>query len=431
MHMIQRVADLGIVGAGGAGYPLAQKLTAKAEVYIVNAAECEPLLHKDEELMRHHADVVLSGLLEAMAQVQAKFGIVGIKQKHEKLIAALEPQLPANVRIAALKDAYPAGDEFLLVYETIGKVIPPGGLPLDVGAIVSNVETLANVGFDRPVTHKFLTVAGDVHEPTTLRVAIGTSLRTVIDQAGGACADEFGVLLNGAMMGRIPDSLDQPVTKRTAGLIVLPAKHPLIIRYSRPPRAQARIGRSACDQCTFCTELCPRYLLGHPIEPHKAMRALGFTPNEDDFSGSLYCCECNLCSLYSCPEDLDPGNTCVSQKPRARMRELGWRGNPDEIGAHPLREYRQVPTKRLMRRLGLAHFADHGPLRAGTISPDRVRIPLLQHQGVPAQALVREGEAVQEGQLLAAPPPDALGANIHASISGQVHLEADHILIQR
>ncbi len=428
--MIQKVAEYGIVGAGGAGFPTAKKLEGRAEAVLVNAAECEPLLHKDKEILQHHAGEVLAGLEVAMRCVGATRGVIGIKEKYGHVIDALTPALPAGVEIFPLRDTYPAGDEFMLVYDILGKVIAPGGLPLDVGALVSNVETLANIGFARPVTHKYLTVGGAVRSPISLRVPVGTPLRLLVEAGGGAAVDDWAALLNGAMMGQLVDDLDRPVTKTTGGLIVLPADHPLIARYRRGARAVDRIGRAACDQCSFCTELCPRYLLGHPIEPHKAMRALGFAPDKDAWiAGSTYCCECNLCSLYSCPEDLDPRDVCVSQKPLARERGLGWRGAPQEIEAHPLIDGRRVPMQRLIRRLGLAEFHNVGPLRPEPLAVDSVTLPLRQHIGAPAEPCVRDGQIVREGDLVAAPPADQLGARIHASISGVVSVAEESVMI--
>ena len=218
-----RIEELGIVGAGGGGFPTAVKLRAAASVFIVNAAECEPLLHKDKELLHHRAQPMLRGLRVAMEAVGAASAVIGIKEKYKDVIAALEPQLPSDVRIQSLMDCYPAGDEFVLVYDVIGKVIPPGGLPKDVGAAVANVETLVNIGLDQPVTHKYLTVAGAVRTPVTLRVPVGMKIREVIEAAGGATEPQFEVLVGGVMMAKLAPSLDEPVTKTTGGLIVLPA----------------------------------------------------------------------------------------------------------------------------------------------------------------------------------------------------------------
>jgi Na+-translocating ferredoxin:NAD+ oxidoreductase RnfC subunit len=415
------VEECGVVGAGGGGFPTEVKLRTPVPLVLVNGAECEPLLHKDKELLRHEAPAMLAGLKAVMDRVGASEGVVGVKDKYDDVIRSLRPLLPAGVRTFPLSDTYPAGDEFILVHDVTGRVIPPGGLPRDVGALVVNVETLVNVGLGRPVTHKVLTVAGAVKEPVTLRVPVGTSIGEVIAAAGGTTEPSVAVLLGGVMMARPAHSLDEPVTKTTGGIVVLPATHPLARRHSATPVQVARIGRAACDQCRFCTELCPRYLIGHPIEPHRAMQALGFAGEKSPMiAGTLYCCECNLCTLYSCPEDLDPKNVCVAAKPVAREKGLLFKGRPEDVRAHPLASARRVPTRRLMAKLGLTGFRNVGPLEDRPLAPRRVVLPLKQHAGAPAQAVVRAGERVKAGDVVAAPAPGALGARVHASIAGTV-----------
>ncbi len=413
-----RIEELGVVGAGGGGFPAAVKFRAQAGAVLVNAAECEPLLHKDKELLLHQPDALFAGLRAAMDRTGASEGVIGIKEKYTGVIAALESRLPAGVRIFPLKDAYPAGDEFVLVYDVTGRVIPPGGLPKDVGVTVSNVETLVNIGLDRPVTHKYLTVAGAVASPVTLRVPVGTPMSEVIAAAGGATAPDFAVLVGGVMMGRLAKGLDEPVTKTTGGLIVLPATHPVVARYRATWKQVQRVGRSACDQCRFCTELCPRFLLGHPIQPHSAMRTLGFA--QAGAAPTLYCCECNLCSLYSCPEHLDPKSVCAANKPAAREQGLQFKGDPASLAPHPLAAARRVPARRLMSRLALTGFRNVGPLEDRPLAPRRVVLPLKQHAGAPSVPVVRAGERVRVGDPVAMPPAGALGARIHASIDGRV-----------
>jgi hypothetical protein len=151
------------------------------------------------------------------------------------------------------------------------------------------------------------------------------------------------------------------------------------------------------------------------------MQALGFTGAKDAMiAGTLYCCECNLCSLYSCPEDLDPKNVCVQGKPLAREKQLFFKGRPEDVEAHPLGDHRRVPTRRLMTKLGLSSFRNVGPLVDAPFAPKRVAIPLRQHAGAPAVPTVRSGERVRTGDLVAAPAAGALGARIHASIDGVV-----------
>lgn len=429
--MTERIAELGIVGAGGAGFPTSVKLQTKVSSVLVNAAECEPLLHKDKEILVHYAHETLRGLQVAMQCVGASSAVIGIKEKYTDVMDALRPILPAGVSVFALTDTYPAGDEFLMVHDITGKVIPPGGLPRDVDTVVVNVETLLNIGLDKPVTHKYLTVAGAVATPVTLRVPVGTPYRDVIQAAGGATVANFSVLLGGSMMGELAKSLDDPVTKTLGGMIVLPKGHPLLERYEKTWKQIHLIGKSACDQCRMCTDLCPRYLLGHPIEPHAAMRALQFGHSEEELvAATNYCCECNLCTMFACPEDLDPKTVCVQAKPAARRLDFTYKGLREDIIAHPMADFRRIPTHRLMLKLGLADFRNVGPLVEVDFRPSRVVLPLKQHAGAPAKPTVKMGDRVREGDLVAAPEPGALGARIHSSIGGTVTEVGDAIVIE-
>jgi Na+-translocating ferredoxin:NAD+ oxidoreductase RnfC subunit len=425
-----RLEELGIVGAGGGGFPTAVKFKSQVSLVIVNAAECEPLLHKDKELLHHHAEPFLLGLRKAMEMVGAREGAIGIKEKYHEIIGHLESVVPSGVRVVPLPDVYPAGDEFILVHMVTGRIIPPGGLPKDVDVAVSNVETLMNIGLDQPVTHKYLTVAGAVATPVTLRVPVGITIGEVIEAAGGATVDDIGVLLGGVMMAKPAASLDVPVTKTTGGIIVLPAQHNLIRRHNAPMIQVNRIGRSACDQCRFCTEFCPRFLLGHPIQPHRAMQSLGFQTGAEAMVATLYCCECNLCTMYACPEDLDPKNVCVQAKPLARELGLTFKGDPATLTPHPMAEFRRVPMRRLIARLGLGEFNNVGPLVEHTFAPSKVNILLKQHAGAAAIPVVKCGDRVRVGDLLASPEQGKLGARIHASIDGVVTVTRDSIRIE-
>jgi Na+-translocating ferredoxin:NAD+ oxidoreductase RnfC subunit len=428
---LDQIAACGVVGAGGAGFPTHVKLNTQAEVVILNAAECEPLLHKDKELLRAYAQDVLSGLATAMQRTRAQRGIVGIKGKYQDVIEQLTPMLPPGIEIKVLSDSYPSGDEFILVYDCVGRIIPPGGLPLDVGTVVLNVETALNVARAQGVTRKFLTVAGAVADPVTIDVPVGITFGECIALAGGAVVDRPMALVGGVMMGRLARSFDDPVTKTTGGLIVLDESHPLIRRYRNEWPAIRRIGAAACDQCSFCTELCPRYLLGHPIEPHRAMRSLGFSlAGEANVAGTLYCCECNLCTMYSCPEDLDPKNVCSQNKQRLLKDKPTSKpeANPNRAALHL--ENRRAPIKRLITKLGLARFRNVGPLIDRTVEPRRVELPLKQHVGAPAEPVVQVGSRVRVGDVVARPAAGALGAVIHASISGQITTVDGSIMIQ-
>lgn len=142
---VQQIQACGVVGAGGAGFPTHVKLNAKAETIILNAAECEPLLHKDKEMLRAYPDEIIAGLEAGRKLVGAKEAVIGIKYKYADVIELLSKRLPAGMRIAELSDSYPSGDEFILVYDVTGKIIPPGKIPLAVNVVVMNVETAYNI----------------------------------------------------------------------------------------------------------------------------------------------------------------------------------------------------------------------------------------------------------------------------------------------
>ncbi|HOW71607.1 MAG TPA: SLBB domain-containing protein [Phycisphaerae bacterium] len=428
---IDTIQSCGVVGAGGAGFPTHVKLRAAAEVIILNAAECEPLLHKDKEMLREFPDQVIAGLERARQLVGAKEAVIGIKYKYHDVIELLTPKLPATMRIAELADSYPTGDEFILVYDVTGRVIPPGRIPLAVGAVVTNVETAYNIAQGVPVTHKFLTVAGAVRDPVTIGVPVGTSFREAIELAGGATVDKPAALVGGVMMGRLCTSFDEPITKTTGGLIVLPDDHMLIARYRKDWPTISRVGASACDQCSFCTELCPRYLLGHPIEPHKAMRSLVYSQTgEASTLGTLFCCECNLCTMISCPEDLDPKSVCGQNKRRLMSEGRKWEVDAVEARPRLHLDNRRVPLQRLLAKLGLADFVNKGPMLKRPYQPRRVHLPLKQHVGAPALPVVRSGDQVTAGDVVARPSEGQLGAVIHASITGTVSLAKDAITIE-
>jgi Na+-translocating ferredoxin:NAD+ oxidoreductase RnfC subunit len=425
---LEAIAEAGVVGAGGAGFPTHVKLAGTADAVLINAAECEPLLHKDKEVLNAYGHEVLQGLDAAMRLVGASAGWVGIKEKYQDVIDALKPRLSRNVQIAALRDSYPAGDEFILVYDVLGRIIPPGGLPLHVGAVVINVETALNVARTQrqPVVEKFLTVAGAVAEPVTLRVPIGATLAQCVAAAGGATVRDACYVVGGVMMGRLEDDHNALVDKTTGGIVVLPEEHVVVRRRRQDWHQIARIGRSACDQCSFCTELCPRWLLGHPIEPHKAMRSLGFNlVGEANVIGTSFCCECNLCSLYACPEDLDPRSVCVENKQRLAAQKRRWDHPPFNPRRPQLHlDNRKAPMQRLMQKLGLTGFRNVGPLDPQLLEVEKVGISLKQHLGEPCEASVQPGERVHRGQVVGRPPvrggKAALGVPVHASIDGVV-----------
>jgi Na+-translocating ferredoxin:NAD+ oxidoreductase RnfC subunit len=390
---------------------------------IANGAECEPLIHKDAELMKHFPAEILSGMAAMMAATGAAAGKFGIKTKNAEALAALEAEVRAEkIEFVMLGDFYPSGDEFELVYSATGRLIPPAGLPLDVGCVVNNVETLYNVhqaARGVSVTDKFVSIAGAVNQPKSFWAPIGTPFRELLALAGGAKAADFGVFVSGLMMGSLTFDLDDVVTKTTAGLIVLPRDHYLISRRDRSQAQMHHIGKSACDQCSYCTEFCPRYLLGYEVMPHKVMRSLGFTlTGADNWNQwAELCCACGLCTLYACPEDLYPKEACDQGKHDRRAAGLKF-VQQKPVQVHPMKEYRRVPLSMLRKRLKVEEYEAETPFEKCDYRPAAVRIKLRQHAGAPAKPVVAEGARVSKGQTIGRVEAKELGAAIHSSIDG-------------
>lgn len=435
--VLQRVRQAGVIGAGGAGFPTYKKLDASVSHVIVNGAECEPLLQKDREaLLRDHAALYRG--LQAMQQATGAAQVtIAVKRKNEDALNQIRNRADElGYGTFVYEDVYPAGDEYVLVHAITGRQIPPGGLPLQVDCVVDNVETIINIGHaidDVPVTEKYVTITGAVASPHTTLVPIGTSMAECLAAAGGVTVDDPTILISGVMMGGITTDPQQPITKTTAGLIVLPSDHYLVRRKTASRETYSRIGHGQCDQCSMCTELCPRYILGYPIEPHRVMRTLLMTGSAKE-EGSLwaqYCCECNVCSLIACPEELDPRNICVDAKKLLRDRQMGrTEAELEQLfqPPHPAREGRQIPILTLYRRLGLVPYSQPADFIERTWQPQRVNIPLNTHIGRPAESVVSVGQHVQRGEVIGTVPDDQLGCPVHASVAGQVaHVTNNHI----
>jgi Na+-translocating ferredoxin:NAD+ oxidoreductase RnfC subunit len=428
-QILKKIRDAGVVGAGGAGFPAYKKLDAAVDHIIANGAECEPLLYKDRETMIQAKEELFAGLDIMQKITGARQVTIALKEKNRDVAKGFKDQITRfGFGTFIYKDVYPAGDEYVLVYEITGKRIPPGGIPLQVGCVVNNTETIVNIARaaqDIPVTGKFITIAGAVKNPLTTVVPVGISFNDCIQLAGGVTTEHPAVLTGGTMMGGVEFDLSLPVTKTTGGLIILPEDHYLVRKKTAPQETYTRIGHGQCDQCSLCTELCPRYILGYPIEPHKVMRTLLMT-GEAKERGSLwaqYCCECNICTFIACPESLDPKNICVDAKKILKANKLS--RTPEELETlfrpvHPVREAREVPISTVYQRLGLTPYDRPAPFVAGDYKPAEVWIPLNSYIGMPASPVVKIDDRVKKGQTIGTVPEDQSGCPVHASINGTV-----------
>lgn len=441
MGLIETVKGAGIIGAGGAGFPTHVKLSAKPEYVIVNGAECEPLLRVDRQLGAARPSELLAALELLRAELGAQHAIYALKEKYREAVAALSEEIKKypSLEMFLLPNIYPAGDEQVLVREVTGRIVPEGGIPLAVGCVVINVETLLNVynAVEKglPVTEKYLTVTGAVKNPATVKVPLGVSLRSAIELCGSATIKDYAVIEGGPMMGRLVTDLDAPVTKTTKGLIVLPLSHHVVLSKTRKLDFMMKLARTACCGCTLCTEVCPRNLLGHSIHPDKMMRIASYgsvCDSSTDITEAFLCCECGLCE-QACVMGLQPWKLHHELKGRLAAQGVkNPRHNAPEH-AHPFREYRKYPIPRLVRQLGLSQYNSPAAFDPDlTLSPDEVKLPLKQSAGAPARPLVSQGDLVEAGQPIADIPEGALGSRLHASIRGKIKSVTDkEICIER
>lgn len=422
--------ESGIVGAGGAGFPTYAKMTHQADTVVLNCVECEPLLKLHRQLLAAYTEEILLMLEEVRVSFGAKEAVIGIKSEYTATIQAIEAVLGnyPNIRICSLKASYPMGDEVVLIYEATGRVIKPGGLPLDEHVVVYNVETMYNlyraVHEKKPVTDKLVSVVGEVEHPFTIRIPLGITVKQAVLLAGKMTTANPAFVMGGPMMGKLGRE-NTLVTKTTNAIIVLPQGHYLVRRMGKNLDIERRRASSVCCQCRACTDLCSRHMLGHPIEPHLVMRAVGKHDLSDlkIYRNSAYCSGCGICENYACPQGLSPRS--IIQQFKGGLKRAGVRGeNLEPAPVEWDRDLKKLPVHRLTKRLGLERYDVEAPFEenrvvSNQVKFDRVKVLMSQHIGVPASLQVSVGDRVAKGQLIGK-PAEGLSVGIHASIDGVV-----------
>lgn len=427
MDVKEMVMNAGILGAGGAGFPTHVKINCQAGAVIVNGAECEPLLRVDQQVMELYAAEVVEGLRLVMEQTGAKEGVIALKKHYEGAVkalgAAIEPF--GQLRLHLLREYYPAGDEQQIVYEVTGRVVPTGGLPLDVGAVVCNASTLLNVAdaaAGKKVVEKYVTVGGAVRTPRTFKVPVGISCRELLEAAGGTDGP-CRYIIGGPCMGRVTDDPDVPVTKTTGGFLAFPVDHPLW--KLREETLNMQLIRSVCCQCSMCTQMCPRNALGLNVQPHKAMRTIAQgTDLLGDANGVFSCCNCGVCTYYACNFGLKPSQ--AMQQMKAMLAQKGVKPRKEVYTrADRSIDDKKLPVKRLIARMGLERYDVDAPLSEKLLPTGQVRIMLRMGVGAPSVPVVGVGDKVRKNTLIADIAPGKLGVKMHASISGTVTAVTD------
>lgn len=416
----------GIVGAGGAGFPTYAKLDSRADTLILNCAECEPLLRLHRQVLKMYTHEILSTLYEISKILDVTTVHIGVKGSYKRTVAAVEEEIASfpNMKICKLPEVYPAGDEVVLTYEATGRVVPAGGIPVAVGVVVLNVETVYNIYRamqGKPVTHKYITITGEVKNPVTLYAPIGISIEKLIERAGGVTISDPAYVLGGPMMGRLGSPSDT-VTKTSNAVLVLPKDLPLVQKKLSKTSIDIKRAMSACCQCSYCTSLCPRNLLGHPIDPSAFMLAASHNSTSDTspYLNAMFCSGCGLCEMYSCGQGLSPRALLTATKSGLQRQGLRPPKDVPQRAVEPSRSMRMIPLSRLRSRLGLDPYNNSAPVSEEELKFKKLSISLSQHIGAPAVAIVKKGDKVVAGQMIAAPVENALSVAIHSPVDGTV-----------
>ena len=291
----KKISAAGIAGMGGARFPTHVKLSPPAEkkidYIILNGVECEPYLTADDRLMQESPETIIEGMKLMMKVVNAANGIIGIEKNKPDSIRIMKEKTASekNIKVIELEVKYPQGGEKQLIVAAIGKEVPSGGLPMDVGVVVSNVGT-ANavyeaVALNKPFYERVVSVTGEsIKDPKNVLARIGTPTTELIEYAGGVKEDVYKIINGGPMMGAAMYALDAPVHKGTSGILCLSRENAAV--YEEQP----------CISCSKCVSVCPSRLLPTDIQlnvQHKKYE-------EAEKLGIMDCILCGTCA-YVCP----------------------------------------------------------------------------------------------------------------------------------
>ncbi len=295
-ELIAKIAEAGISGMGGAGFPTHVKLSPPPnkpiDTLIINGAECEPYLTADHRLMVEHAAEIRTGIEIIRKILSVKTVRIAIESNKPESIEAMNKALAdidGDVEIAVLKTEYPQGAEKQQIFAITGKEVPSAGLPMDVGCVVENVGTTLAIQDaiinGKPVTERVTTVTGNpVTSPKNVLVRLGTSYTDLLEFCGSTKNDVAKIISGGPMMGFAQPNLDVCTTKTTSGLLFLAPKE--VYNYESMP----------CISCGRCVEACPMNLM--PSELSFMLEAEEFAEAQE--LNVMDCIECGCCS-FSCP----------------------------------------------------------------------------------------------------------------------------------
>lgn len=437
MHELKQVMkDAGLVGDGGAGFPSYAKLAEGADTLLINGSECEPLLYTDYMLMKREMPMILAGIQSVIWSLGIKRALFCVKEHTAKRLSLSEGDtLGAHITVKVMPNVYPIGDEVSLIYQATGRVIRPGNLPISKGVLVYNVETMYNLGravkFFEPVTMKWLTVGGDVTEPRVVRVPIGTPVADLFERLGIEVGPDHAVIDGGPSMGKIINHNIAEVGKTTKALLVLPKTARAIESKEINKKMAISRAETACCQCTRCTDMCPRALLGYPLEPHRMVRtAMGAVKLRPELViSATLCCGCGICETLACSQGISPKAVINNYKSLLAANKMRYVADGD-VEPKPERDWRMIPSEKWAQDLGVRGF-DKVAKWGGEIRDfDRVELALGRYIGVPSSPAVRDGAIVHVGDIVASASA-GLSVPQHASLHGRVTVTDTKIIIDK
>lgn len=433
MELTRLMREAGIVGAGGAGFPSYAKISEGADTLLINGSECEPLLYTDYIILETALSEVLRGIECVLDGTGIPVSYLCIKNHTAKRLMLEDGiRLSERVFVKCLPDVYPIGDEISLIYEATGRVVRAGNLPISARVIVYNVETMYNLAralLGEPVTDKWLTVGGRVERSVVMRVPIGTRVSELFSYLKITLGEDDVVLDGGPSMGKPINPRTAVVTKTTKGIMVLPRGIGATdTKFMNEKMAVVR-AETACCQCTRCTDMCPRALLGYPLEPHKMVRtAMGAAVALPKMVlAATLCCGCGICESIACSQGISPRAVINNYKELLRQNKMRYVAK-DATVPKGEREYRMVPSERWASTLGVKKYDRVAEFISGTFSPSSVEIPLSRHIGIPSTPSVKTGERVKRGELIAS-AAEGLSVPQHASRDGVVTVADGKIII--
>ncbi len=431
------IQQSGIVGAGGAGFPSHAKLAEGADILALNCAECEPLIYTDYMLMREHLAKIARGATLVMDAAGIPKTLLCVKAHRAEMLGLAEgDEIAPRVLVKLLPDAYPMGDEINLIFEATGRVVKPGQLPITRGVIVLNGETAYNVALavdeGKPVTEKWVTVGGNIESRHVVRVPVGMRVKDLLQKLNITVPEGHTVLDGGPSMGRKIRVATAVIGKTTKSPLILPDRAPAIAHKNIAMADMLRRAASCCCGCSRCTEMCPRHLLGYPIEPHKMIRAANndlAKRNPDLIKTASLCCSCGVCAEVCC-QDISPKDVILSLKGILAANKMRFVAGEEEYKLHEDRKHRLIPSSRWETMLGVRKLDVVPELDEALVPASRVEIPLSGHIGAPSLPAVKVGDSVARGDVIATAAA-GLSMPQHASIAGRVtHVDDKKIIIE-